>query len=270
MSNCQIINVTSDNLDDLNKLCVPKDKWEDAIFQEGFKLKKECMRYQLKKFGEIAKLAIINGAPVGMIQFLPNVKEQTIEIQCIFVPDEKHQRKGIAKALFHNLLESMKQPKVYFNHNTPLAFTTFAFEIPEQYPQHEFYQKMGFKRINDDDDDDDPYSLYYPLKKDYIYQSKISEKDFQALPENKNKALIFLDPYCPFCYSFAKGYEQLIKEVKSDIPIEFYSIFSQKEEVVKRGGIVSDCIVNGKPINVFLSPKEPFLREVKTALNIKE
>lgn len=266
MSNYQIIGVTADNLNDLNKLCVPKDKWDDDIFQQGFKLKKECMQHHLEKFGEVAKLATIKGKPVGMIQFFPNIKEQVIEIQCIFIPDEKHRRKGIAKALLQDLLESMKKPKTYFNNKIPLAFTTFAFEIPEQYPQHEFYQKMDFKRINEDD----PYYLYYPLKEGYVYKPKISEKNFQPLPEDKNKALIFLDPYCPFCYSFTQRYKQLIKEVKSDISIELYNIFSQKEEVEKRGGIVSDCVVNGKPINVFLSPKEPFLREVRSALDLEE
>lgn len=266
MLNYQIIDVTESSLDDLNRLCVPKDKEDEDIFQQGSKLKKECMKHYLEKFGEVAKLAVINEIPIGMIQFSPNIKEQVIEIRCIFIPDEKQQRKGIAKALLQDLLESMRKPKAYFNNKIPLALITFAFEIPEYYPQHEFYQKMGFKKIREDD----PYYLYYPLKKDFVYQPKISEKNFHPLPEDKNKALIFLDPYCPFCYSFVLKYKQLIKEVKSNIPIELYNIFSQKEEVEKRGGIVSDCVVNGIPINVFLSPKEPFLREVRNALDLEE
>ena len=39
-----------------------------------------------------------------------------------------------------------------------LALVTWAFQVSGFYPQHEFYLKMGFKRVREDD----PFLLYYP------------------------------------------------------------------------------------------------------------
>ena len=41
---------------------------------------------------------------------------------------------------------------------------TWAFQVPGRYPQHEFYQRMGFKRVREED----PFFLYYPLEEGYV------------------------------------------------------------------------------------------------------
>lgn len=97
-------------------------------------------------FGGIAKMAIMDSKPVGLIQYQPRPKEKILEITCIFVPDRQNHRKGIGKALLNALLEDAKKPKAFFGYERPLAFVTWAFQVPGYYPQNEFYLRMGFKK----------------------------------------------------------------------------------------------------------------------------
>ena len=62
----------------------------------------------------------------------------------------------------------MEKPKPAFNNDIPLALITWAFQVPGWYPQHEFYQRMGFKKVKEDD----PFLLYYMLKKGYVHHPK--------------------------------------------------------------------------------------------------
>ncbi|MHA1305358.1 MAG: hypothetical protein ACTSPI_16790, partial [Candidatus Heimdallarchaeaceae archaeon] len=157
--------------------------------------------------------------------------------------------------------EEMRKPQRIFQDERPDALVTYAFEVPKLYPQHEFYTKMGFKRVNNEN----PFFLYYPLKKGFEYKPKVEERNFTPLPEDEGKAVIFLDPNCPFCVVFAKGFEKAIKRVKEDIPVKFVNVFKEKKEVEKRGGIVPFCSVNGKAIHSFFKEKEKFLNEVRLA-----
>ena len=113
----------------------------------------------MKSYGVFSKLAYIESEPVGMIQYQPK-QEKVIEITCIFVPEKKNLRKGIGRALLRALIDEMHRLKSYFNNEYPSALVTWAFQVPGTYPQHEFYQKMGFKHMRGDD----PFLLYYPLK----------------------------------------------------------------------------------------------------------
>ncbi len=265
MSSIQIVKLSEENLEELIYFCIPKERRKEEVFKKGQELKKEYMHYYLDKFKTGVKLAYIDKKLVGMIQYLPKPNELIIEIQCIFVPNETNQQKGIGKRLLQAVIEEMKEPKEYFNNQKPLALVTFAFQVPELYPQHIFYSKMGFQKIHEKN----PYYLYYPLKKGYIYGSKVSESKFEALPKDKGKAIIIIDPFCPFCFFFAKDCERVIRTVKEDIKVDYINSFSQKKELEKRGGIVPSYIVNQKPIHAFYKEEEAFIKEVENALNPK-
>ena len=264
MANLEIKSLDKNQLNEFATFCVPKGKEAEPFFIEGVKLKNEWLIYQYNRFGSIAKLAYVNTELVGIIQYLTRVDEQVIEIQCIYVPSRENQQKGIGKALIDSLIKDMRIPKSYFNNQKPNALITYAFEVPGMYPQHKFYKKIGFIQTQKED----PYSLYFPLKKEYKYKPKISKANFKALPDDKNKALIYLDPNCPFSYMFARNFENSIKEVKKDIEVKYINIFTQKDDVQKRGGFVPFCVVNQKPINTFFTNRELFLKEVKEALNL--
>jgi len=38
----------------------------------------------------------------------------------------------------------MKKPQAYFKDQPAKGIVTYAFEVPDYFPQHKFYKKMGF------------------------------------------------------------------------------------------------------------------------------
>ncbi|MBS7653619.1 GNAT family N-acetyltransferase [Candidatus Bathyarchaeota archaeon] len=254
-----IIDVKPENVDSLIHLCISPERRSDPLFIEGANIKRVWACKSLEMFGGIAKMAIIDSKPVGLIQYQPRPKEKILEITCIFVPDRQNHRKGIGKALLNALLEDMKKPKAFFGHERPLALVTWTFQVPGYYPQNEFYLRMGFKKVKEED----PNLLYYPLKEGYIYRPK--EEKFIPQEEDKGRALIFYDPSCPFCIYFTEQIKNSIKEAAPNLPISIINVFEKPEEVEKRGQ-VPYCAVNGKPITTFFMDKENFQKEVKEAL----
>lgn len=259
MEKLKIQDVTSKNIDDLVNLCMPAERKSDPQFVEGAKVKSKWATGALKRCGSIAKIAYLNSKPVGLIQYQPRLEERVVEIVCIFVPEKGNFRRGIGKSLLKALLEDVKKPQAFLENQIPNALITWAFKVPGWYPQHEFYQRMGFKKVKEND----PFLLYYPLKKGYVYRPK--EKKYILQKDDKGKALVFYDPSCPFVTHFTETIELLIKEVAPDIPIRRINKFEEPEEMKKRGQ-VSSCIVNGKAIQTFFMDRENFRKEVKQAL----
>jgi len=255
-----IRNANLENVDQLIDFCIPLDKKDDPLFIDGISVKKKWATQVMEAYGSIAKLAYLDSKPVGLIQYQPNPEERVVEIACIFVPENENLRKGIGESLLRALIQEMKKPQPAFNNNVPLALVTWAFQVPGRYPQHEFYQKMGFKRVKKDD----PFLLYYPIKKEYVYHPK--EKKFIPQKEDSGKAIIFYDPSCPFSIYFSEKIKESIREVAPDIPIRMINRFEELEEVKKRGQVPS-CAVNRKPIETFFMDKVNFQKEVKEALN---
>jgi N-acetylglutamate synthase-like GNAT family acetyltransferase len=254
-----IRDVNSGNIDDLVSLCISPDKRDDPLFIKGAKVKKKWATQIMKKHGNIAKLAYLDSKPIGLIQYQLNPEERVVEIACIFVPNEENLRRGIGESLLRALMEEMRKPQPALNNDVPLGFVTWAFQVPGRYSQHEFFQKMGFKRVKEDD----PFLLYYPIKKGYAYCHK-GEK-FIPQKEDSGKALIFYDPSCPFSMYFSEKIKESVREVAPDLPVRMINRFEESEEVKKRGQVPA-CAVNGKPIKTFFADKENFQKEVKTAL----
>jgi N-acetylglutamate synthase-like GNAT family acetyltransferase len=260
MEKLEIKDVSQKNVDDLINLCIPAERSSDPQFIEGANAKRKWAAETLKSCGNIAKLAYLNSKPVGLIQYRLDSEEKVVEINCIFVPDKTNLRKGIGKSLLKAMMKDIVKPQPLFNDEIPNAVVTRAFEVPERYPQHEFYRRMGFIRVKADD----PFLLYYSLKEGYVYQPK--EKEYIPQKDDEEKALIFYDPSCPWETKFAYATERSIREVTPDIPIRRINKFEEPEEV-KRRGQVPFCVVNGKAIQTFFMNKENFQKEVRNALN---
>ena len=244
---------------DLINLCIPPEKKEDSSFLGGTRAKKRWADQLIGKYGSIAKLAYFESKPVGVIQYLPKTDERLVEIMCIFVPEGKNRRRGVGKSLLRSLIEDMNEPKSYFGNKSPLALITFAFQVSGIYPQHEFYERMGFKRI----EEKNPFLLYYPMEEGFVYLPK--KKSYIPQEEDRSKALIFINPSCPFCIYFSEKIKESILGIAPGIPTRLINGFEEYEEVEKRGA-VSFCIVNQRPIESFILDKENFQSEVRDAL----
>ena len=248
-----------EELDHLINLCIPPGRKDDPLFVEGMKEKRRWATRLIERYGSIAKLAYLDSKPVGLIQYQPIPEERLVEITCIFVPEEENLRKGIGRALLKALMGEMNEAKPFFDNKPPLAFVTWAFQVPGRYPQHEFYRRMGFKRVREED----PFFLYYPLEEGYVHRPKRGE--FIPQEEDRGKALIFYDPSCPFCIYFSEVIKREIREVAPEIPVRTINMFEESDEVKKRGQ-VPFCAVNGRPIQASFMDRENFQREVREAL----
>lgn len=231
----EIKDVGLEDIDSLNKLCVPPEKRNDELFIEGMKVKERWARKVMEVYGSIAKIAYLNSEPIGLIQYEPKVEEKIVEISCIFVPHEEYQRRGVGRALLQALMEDVGKPLKIFNYEPPLALVTWAFDVPGFYPQSEFYLKMGFRRV----EGGDPNLLYYPLREGYVYRPLRGE--FTPLKEDLGKALIFYSPSCPFCMYFSEYIKRYIREVVPEMPIRTINMFEEAEEVRKRGRVPPLC-----------------------------
>jgi GNAT superfamily N-acetyltransferase len=241
-------------------LCIPPERRGEPPFIEGIKVKQRWVAMMLDKYGEVAKVAYIDGKPAGIIQYVPRVEERVIEISCIFVSREEHRRRGIGDRLLKSLIKDMRRPKAYFNNEMPRGFITWAFEVPGLYPQHKFYLSRGFKQIFEGD----PHFLYYPLEEDFEY--KPVAREYIPQEEDKGRILLFYDGGCPFSIYFLEKIKEIIREAVPGIPIRVINQSEQEEEVRKRG-TVSFCIANAKPIQTPFFDKERFIAEVRKAFS---
>ena len=256
----RVKDVNEENLDEFINLCIPRDKREDPAFREGKKKKKEWFSVFTEKHGTIAKAAYLNDDLVGMIQWIPHPESKSMEITCIFVPNEQHQRQGVATALLRAFLDEAKKPRDEFNGEPARVIVTWAFEVPGYYPQHHFYRHFGFKPIQPDN----PHWLYLPLQ-DVEPVTLPEEGEYLPQEEDQCKALIFYDSSCPFCIYFSGIIEKYIREVSELVPIKRIDKMLDVAETRKRGN-VPFCAVNKKPIQSFFLDKKTFQQEVKEAL----
>ncbi len=258
MEKLKIREVDSTNAEILVRLCIPADRCSDPLFKKGMKAKKEWIARTVERDRSRAKLAFLGSEPVGLIQYKSRPEERLVEIECIFVPKKEHLGKGIGKSLLNALMEDVKSERM-MSGGTPLALITSAFEVPGWFPQHEFYMKMGFKKVKEND----PLLLYYPLEEDYVHVPK--EERFFPQEEDRGKALVFYSPSCPWAIYFSEKIKESINEVVPGIPIRLIDMFWEQEEVRKRGKTPT-CAVNGTPIGSFFMDKESFQKEVKRAV----
>jgi len=260
-----IRDVDGENVDDLCQLCITEDKRGDPAFMRGIAEKRKWAVEMLNRWGSFAKLAYVGPSPAGLIQYEPIPDERVVNVHCIYVPEKRYWRKGIARRLLANFIAEMRTPSRWFGNESALALVTRTFpgEQPGQYPARLFFTKMGFKQIGDD-----PDLLYLPLREGFIYRPS-AKKQVEYMPQegDKGKVLFIYGPSsCPFSYAFLKRAEQAIKALAPGVPIRWMNRAEEPDEAARRGN-VEGCIVNGRYIRSFVLNKEAFQKEVMDALH---
>lgn len=134
------------------RLETPKNELEKA--------KLRWLKDLKKNFGNCAKIACVNGAPVGFMQYaparyFPRVNDyvsgptggDAIFIACLYIASKDHQRKGYGTSMLRNLLEELRERGFK-------AVETFARVDSENNPSGPlaFYLKNGFKVVRQKDD----------------------------------------------------------------------------------------------------------------------
>ncbi len=277
MSAITIRRVTAETLTDL-ELCVPRERRNELAFVIGMHEKRRWAVEMLQRWGTFATIAYENAVPVGLVQYRPIPRDRVIYIYCIYVPQRAHWRRGVATRLLESLIEDVRKPHVWFDHQPArlLVTRTFRGEHAGQLPAHEFFLRRGFRPV------DDGKTLYYPLEESIpigqvkalvdsgAVQFLFKEQTGTYVPqaEDRGKAVIIYGPsFCPFTYAFWLQGERQIKEVAPDLPIRWINAVAEPAEVERRGGWTG-CIVNATPIRSFVLDRNSFQREVREALEV--
>lgn len=258
----RIENLQESNIEDLIYVCSSK-KLNDPVHQQGIKLKKQWLGKMLEKYGSCAKIAYYNGKPVAQILYYPEEadvtkafkRENVLVINCTYNPTSETHKLGIGTRLLQNVIQDAKQRRTCLG-NKPCKFILAkTFNTGELLPLPEFYKKNGFLPTPEK-------NLYFQIESDYEQIRPTGE--YEPLPEDKNKAIIFYGPTCEFGYSFAKKIEEIIRTVAPKIKIEMINEWEKPEESIKRKNWW--LVVNAEPIRTFFMETEKFKGEIMQAI----
>jgi hypothetical protein len=259
----RIENLQESSIEDLIYVCSSK-LLTNPIHQQGISLQRKWLHEMLEKHGSCAKIAYYNEKPAAQILFYPEEadvtkafrREGVLAIDCTYNPTSEAQKIGLGTELLRSVIRDARQRTSCLG-NKPCKFILAkAFNTGELLPLPDFYSKNGFLPAIEGN------SLYLPLEGNYEPASPAG--DYEPLPEDKNKAVIFYGPTCAFGYMFAKKIEAIIKEVAPDIKIEIIDEWEKPEESIKRKN--SRLIVNAKSIRTFFMETEKFKAEIKRAI----
>lgn len=244
----RIENLQESNIEDLIYVCSSK-KLNDPIHQQGIKLKRRWLHKMLEKYGSCAKIAYYNEKPVAQILYYPEEaditkafrRENVLVINCVYNPTAEAQKLGIGTRLLNSVIGDARQRKTCIGDKPCKFILAKAFNTGELLPLPKFYKRKGFLPTPEEN------LLYLPIEGSYEPATSVGE--YEPLPEDKNKAVIFYGPICQFSHQFAKRIEEIIKEVVPNIGIEMINEWEKPEEAIKHKNWW--LVVNAKPIKPF-------------------
>jgi hypothetical protein len=88
---------------------------------------------------------------------------------------------------------------------------------------------------------------------------------YEPLPEDRNRAVVFYSPVCQFGYPFARKIGEIVREVAPQIRVDLVNDWERPEESIGRRNLW--LIVNAKPIHTFFMDTEKFKEEVRQAVS---
>ena len=267
MAEVDIRDAGQNSVEDLCRVCVPADRSDDPDWMRGVQEKKKWAAGMLQRWGSLAKVAYKDGTPVGLIQYRPIPEEQTVHIDCIYVPHGGGAVKGTASRLLSSLTDDVTRPMSWFDDRSPAALVTNSFDggEPGQLTAREFFKRKGFRQV-----DDDPDHLFYPLKEGFLYAPAEKKEDgYIAQDDDRGKVLLVCGPNgCPATYPFfLKKMEKYVRKSHPDVPIVWLDAAEEPEGVMRRHVNVGDCIVNARRIETCVLDRDGFESEVTAALN---
>ncbi|MDH7564251.1 MAG: GNAT family N-acetyltransferase [Candidatus Bathyarchaeota archaeon] len=221
----------------------------------------------LGTYGSCAKIAYYKDRPVAQILYYPEEaiktrafkRKEVLVISCTYNPVADAQKLGIGTRLLKSVIQDARQKKTCLG-NRPCKFIIAkAFNTGEALPLPEFYRKNGFIPTPRND------ALYLPVASSYEEETPIRE--YEPLPEDLGKAVVFYGPICQFSFPFANRIVDLVKQVAPNITIELVNEWENPQESIRRKNWW--LIVNAKPIRTFFMATERFKQEVKEAVDGK-
>ena len=263
----QIRDLQEDFIADQLAICRNEQLSGIPSYEEGFARKSRWLVDMLKKTEFLSKVAYIDRAPLGMIQFYPEdcipflkvKRHDVLRLDCIYVTREL-QGKRIGRALMKDMFRDARKSRRF------RRVETSTFDAQSGFPQPEFLRETGFKRMIGGNELDLEYSL--SREKDSSLQgTRIVGRLQPSIIDGEKGAKLFYEPRCPLSVYFDESITKAIHEIDSSIKVEEINIWSNPEMAIQRGVERQTLYVNGKPIKEFFMNKESFKEEIGRVLS---
>jgi GNAT superfamily N-acetyltransferase len=248
------------NVDDVFRVCSHR-RLDNPLQRMGIRIKRKWLLEMLEKYGPCTKVAYLDGKPVAQLLYYPEeaipyiekTRRDVIRLHCLYNPFPETRGRGIASSLVKSLVDEAEKGMRMFNGRRCRFIVAEPFNTGEGIPLETFYQSMGFKWGVEE--------MYLELTASYRPRER---REYTALWEDKEKAIILYGPLCEYSYPFALRIMELIRDVEPKLPIELIDMWSQPKEASKRCG--EQVIVNATPIRVWWGDREGFKKAVERAL----
>jgi len=265
MSKIEVQPLRMDNIHDEIICCVGKQLFSNPTpeFAKGIEYKHAWLRKQIKRYGEVGKVAYKGTEPVGFLEFVPgNIapivcgeKDSCVYISCYYVL-RKEQKAGVGSALIKSTVEEFSESHPWFQSKPAESIKLIAFEESE-WKDADPFNKMGFKpelrwiyagaerkRI--------PVLLTLDIKPKKRETKEIMVK----LSTQKGLPLtvkVFRSTPCPYGSPDFLQVKLVVKKFGKKVKFEIFDLW-EKPELVEVYGPNPGTVVNGQL--VWVSPDE--------------
>jgi GNAT superfamily N-acetyltransferase len=262
----QIRDLQEDFIADHLSICRNEQLSGIPSYEEGLARKSRWLASMLKKTNFLSKVAYIDRAPLGVIQYYPEecipflkVKRQDVlRLDCIYVTKEL-QGKKIGRALLRAMLRHARESRRF------TRVETSTFDAQSGFPQPDFLRESGFKRMAGGSELDLEYLLSREKNSPQQRTALSGEGRLQTIDGEKG-AKLFYEPRCPLSAYYDESITKAIHEIDSSIKTEEINIWSNPEVAIQRGVEGQTVYVNGNPIREFFMNAEPFKEELRRVL----
>jgi GNAT superfamily N-acetyltransferase len=262
--NIEVRDVEDEEVDDVFEIC-SHGRLEDPIQRLGIELKRKWMLEMLDAYGPTAKIAYLDHRPVAQILFYPeeavpyieNPRRDAVILNCIYNPFPEARGKGCGTLLVRSLIEECSRGLRSLRGRPCSFIVAHPFNTGEGASQEEFYSSRGFRRAQAE--------MYMEVNAPYQPREG---RDYNPLPEDRDRALVFYNPICEWSYPFALRMEERLRGIEPNLRIEMIDSWRRPEESLRRGN--PWLVVNSTTIKSFVLDGDAFHREVLEALKKTE
>jgi len=249
-----------ENIDDVFRVC-SHDRLNDPLQQQGIELKRRWLLEMLGEHGPCTKIAYLDDDPVAQILFYPEAaapfitdpRRDVVVLHCEYNPFPEARGRGVGTALIKSLLDDCGTGLPCLKGRPCRFIVAKPFNTGEGISLDEFYASNGFKLGLGE--------MYLEITAPYQPRRKI---EYQPLPEDKGRAVMFYDPICEFSYPSAVKVKEFLLEIDPSLQVDLIDQWRHPDESMKRGNPV--LVVNAKRITSFWTQREAFRSEVEQAL----
>lgn len=265
MSRIEIQPLRMDNIHDEIICCVGKRIFSDPTpeFAKGIEYKHAWLRKQIKRYGEVGKVAYRGTEPVGFLEFVPGEiapivsreKVYCAYISCYYVL-RKEQNAGVGSALIESTVEEFSKGHLWFQGKPAESIKLIAFEESEWKDAAPFirmgfepelrwmYAGAGRKRI--------PVLLTLDIKP----KKRETKEIVVELPSQKELPLtvkVFRSTPCPYGSPDFPQVKLVVKKFGKKVKFEIFDLW-ERPELVEIYGPNPGTVVNNQL--VWVSPDE--------------